>query len=165
MTPLMAFWPYQALFYFLGIVSGALIHHTTYIHGEWHIQAPNIIRTHTAISFCLALGTSFTQSTCFEAIFRTATSMFWGYLLGVIISITVYRVFFHPLTRTGFPGPWYAPISKIWHVWAARSGQNHLVLAALHQKYGDFVRTGMYHEEYTSRWSLYRLFCSEQSLN
>lgn len=144
--------PYQLLFYFIGAVSGVLIHRTLFIHGEWHIQAPMIIIIHTTIASCLALGTHFAENTGLEAVLRALVSISWGYLPGLITSIFVYRMFFHPLTRAGFPGPWYAPISKIWHVWSARQGQNHLVLAALHEKYGDFVRTGMLLVDTRSRW-------------
>lgn len=150
MVPLMTPWsfvPYEALFYFVGTVSGVLLHRTILIHGEWHVQAPKIIVIHTAIVLCVTLGTLFTQNTSLETVFRALVPISRGYLPGMIISIVIYRVFLHPLTRADFPGPWYAPISKIWHVWAARQGQNHLVLAVLHEKYGDFVRTGMLYAE------------------
>ncbi|CAN8097825.1 unnamed protein product [Discula destructiva] len=84
---------------------------------------------------------SFTQTTAHDLLSRFL-SVHNGYLTGLTFSVVVYRVFLHPLTQAGFPGPWYAPISKIWNVWAARHRKNHLVLHALNQKYGDFVRTG-----------------------
>ncbi|KAK2745695.1 hypothetical protein FQN57_003592 [Myotisia sp. PD_48] len=51
-------------------------------------------------------------------------------------------LFFHRLTIAGFRGPKIASVTKIWHMWKCRSSKNHLVLDELHQKYGDFVRTG-----------------------
>ncbi|KAF4511026.1 hypothetical protein G6O67_002864 [Ophiocordyceps sinensis] len=121
---------HQASFYMLGIVCGILIHRGVFVHGEWHVQTPHIVLTHICmVSLQPLLPSPFPP-------------VFWGYSTGIVLSILVYRVFFHRLTKAGFPGPWWAPISKIWHVWLARKSQNHLVLDALHDKYGDIVRTG-----------------------
>ncbi|KAJ5936120.1 benzoate 4-monooxygenase cytochrome P450 [Penicillium verhagenii] len=63
-----------------------------------------------------------------------------AYLVALFSSITTYRLFFHRLNS--FPGPIWARISKIGHVWKARKSQNHLFLKEMREKYGDFVRTG-----------------------
>lgn len=126
----------------LGMLLGFAVHRLLLIRGEWHIQAPAIIVAHLSAFFGLLLMRSFTQTTAHDLLSRLL-SVHNGYLTGLTFSVVVYRVFLHPLTQAGFPGPWYAPISKIWNVWAARHRKNHLVLHALNQKYGDFVRTGM----------------------
>ncbi|ROV92800.1 hypothetical protein VMCG_09091 [Cytospora schulzeri] len=144
MANLMDTWPYgyyQALFYALGVTCGIIIHYSIFIHGEWHIQAPHIIISHASTALFLILGSRFAPDET-AVVCGILNSIFWGYLPGIVLSIIFYRVFFHRLTKAGFPGPWYAPMSKIWHVWAARKSQNHLVLAKLHERYGDFVRTG-----------------------
>ena len=54
--------------------------------------------------------------------------------------MTVYRLFLHPLKQ--YPGPIMASLSKLYHAWHARNGQQYLFLERLHLEYGDFVRTG-----------------------
>ncbi|RDW83071.1 hypothetical protein BP5796_04562 [Coleophoma crateriformis] len=58
------------------------------------------------------------------------------------LSLITYRVFFHPLHN--FPGPFAARLSKFWCLsQAAASGMRwHRVNVQLHEKYGDYVRTG-----------------------
>jgi hypothetical protein len=65
--------------------------------------------------------------------------------LGLFASLAIYRLYFHRLHR--FPGPWVARLSRWYAVErAASSGlQYHLELQKLHQRYGDFVRTGNIH--------------------
>ncbi|KAI1384223.1 cytochrome P450 [Hypoxylon trugodes] len=126
----------------LGIIIGLIAHHRVFIYGEWHIYAPQIIVSHgvTIISLLVArlwLGRSNTGLAA-----GTMLTVFYCYLCSLTTSIIVYRVFFHQLTRAGFAGPWYARISTIWHVWAARKAKNHLILEKLYREYGDFIRTG-----------------------
>lgn len=111
-----------------GGIIGLIMHHCLFIHGEWHIQAPDILLYHILCFYCLSW------------IFETAWWIIFGYLVALFSSICVYRLFFHRLNH--FPGPVCARITKIWHMWKARTCQNHLVLEGLHQTYGDFVRTG-----------------------
>ncbi|KAM4059087.1 cytochrome p450 [Hirsutella rhossiliensis] len=126
----------------MGLVVGVLAHVCLFIRGEWHLQTPQIALSHSALYLaCPALAAVCRGSVLCGLLDMVARGS-WGYLPGLVGSIVLYRVFFHPLTAAGFPGPWYARVSKLWHVWAARHSKNHLVLAHLHAKYGDFVRTG-----------------------
>lgn len=132
----------QRLHCVLGFFAGILAHHGAFIHGEWHLRAPHIFLSHAAfISILFTAKWFYSESELGYTISAIAT-IFHCYLLSLITSIVSYRVLFHRLTRAGFKGPWYAPISKLWHVWAARNGKNYLLLARLHSQYGDFVRTG-----------------------
>ncbi|TGJ87545.1 hypothetical protein E0Z10_g1202 [Xylaria hypoxylon] len=63
-----------------------------------------------------------------------------SYCTGLFTSAIVYRQYFHRLRY--FPGPWEAKITKLWHVWKCRGGQNHLFIDELHHKYGSIIRTG-----------------------
>ncbi|KAI5861150.1 cytochrome P450 [Durotheca rogersii] len=65
-----------------------------------------------------------------------------AFLGGFYGSMLLYRAFFHPLRK--FPGPAAARLSNAYHFTiAARTNmQYHLHLQKLHQRYGDFVRTG-----------------------
>jgi hypothetical protein len=65
------------------------------------------------------------------------------FLLSLWTSILVYRAFFHPLNK--FPGPVPAKLSKLWALTQLiKTGMKwYQVDAALHKKYGDYVRTGL----------------------
>ncbi|KAK5993999.1 Cytochrome P450 monooxygenase FCK2 [Cladobotryum mycophilum] len=125
-----------------GALCGFAVHHGIFIRGEWHVKAPRIVVGHVLMFLTLHLLGYLTQGTSLFAVGHGFVLMSYGYLPGLFLSMTVYRVFFHRLTREGFPGPWYAPISKLWHVWACRDSMNHVLLDKLHKQYGDFVRTG-----------------------
>lgn len=57
-----------------------------------------------------------------------------------IITIALYRLYFHPLSS--IPGPRLAALSNIWHAHHARSGRMYTLGKTLHQKYGPVVRVG-----------------------
>ncbi|KXX73194.1 Pisatin demethylase [Madurella mycetomatis] len=59
------------------------------------------------------------------------------FLLGVI-SVIVYRRFFHPLKDV--PGPALASVSRMWHIYHILKGDQNLELVGLHEKYGHFIR-------------------------
>lgn len=116
------------IYLLVGAALGLCLHHGLFIHGEWHVRAPQVVAYHFAFSAALILVTP---------------KVYWliaGYLLAMFSSIVIYRVFFHQLKN--FPGPGWARITKIWHAWKARHRQNYLLLEKLHHQYGDFVRTG-----------------------
>ncbi|GAQ42509.1 benzoate 4-monooxygenase cytochrome P450 [Aspergillus niger] len=63
------------------------------------------------------------------------------FTLAFTTSLIVYRLFFHRLHN--FPGPLQARLSRLYLVARTyRSLQLHVELERLHQRYGDFVRTG-----------------------
>lgn len=55
-----------------------------------------------------------------------------------LLSIAVYRLFFHPLARV--PGPKLAAVSTLWLAYHSRKGKNHTFQPNLHRKYGPIVR-------------------------
>jgi hypothetical protein len=119
---------------------GIFMHLCIFIHGEWHIRAPVILLGH---SF-LVLAIVFYNIYLLEAhSWRQTILLISGYFTSLLLSILTYRVFFHRLSKAGFPGPLWARFSKIPHLWHCRQSQNHLYLESLHRKYGDFVRTGI----------------------
>ncbi|KAK7701449.1 hypothetical protein SLS57_011734 [Botryosphaeria dothidea] len=62
-------------------------------------------------------------------------------LTGLYTSIAVRRLFLSPLRK--FPGPWQARLSKFYQMHLeAKNMQLMVETQKLHQKYGDFVRTG-----------------------
>ncbi|RMJ19152.1 hypothetical protein CDV36_001147 [Fusarium kuroshium] len=58
----------------------------------------------------------------------------------MLLWAVVYRLLFHPLAR--YPGPFLHRISIIPCIWYAYKGSRHVVLAKLHEEYGDIVRYG-----------------------
>ena len=133
---------------FAGVLAGISIHHGLFIHGEWHLQAPDIISVHvTALILSLALGAFVSKPDVFQ-LMPTLGLLWLSYLLSLFTSIGLYRIAFHRLSRARFPGPVFARLSKIWHAWACRDSRNYKVLEGLNKTYGDFVRTGEYLESY-----------------
>lgn len=126
----------------LGVVCGFTIHHGIFRNGEWHVYAPRIIVGHAWIFFAIILASYIGRGHVLGLVCNMLLWATYGYLPGLMLSIAMYRVFFHRLTKADFPGPWYARITKMWHVWACRYSKNHVVLDSMYQKYGDFVRTG-----------------------
>jgi tryprostatin B 6-hydroxylase len=119
----------------LGAFTGLIVHHGFFKHGEWHVHTPTIVVSHAVVFAC-----SWTLSIYTGTLNYILPSL--GYLTILFTSIILYRSFFNRLSHTAIPGPWYAQVSKLWHVWAARKSKNYLVLDSLHKTYGDFVRTG-----------------------
>jgi tryprostatin B 6-hydroxylase len=71
---------------------------------------------------------------------RNSATIFTSYLASLFLSITVYRLAFHPLRR--FPGPFPAKVTKLYGPWLARHRRLHEEFRSLHQKHGAFVRVG-----------------------
>lgn len=65
------------------------------------------------------------------------------HILGIYISILLYRGLFHRLLR--FPGPILAKLSNFYVTsLSAKSFQLYKEVEKLHKRYGDYVRIGMY---------------------
>ncbi|GKT57817.1 cytochrome P450 [Colletotrichum tofieldiae] len=136
---------YQSvLVYGLGLLCGFAVHRGIFIHGEWHVQAPQILLGHLWLFSCFAGLSRCYSGTAIGELSHALLILSAGYLPGLFTSIALYRVIFHQLSTAGFKGPWYARITKLWHIWACRGCKNHLVLEKLHEQYGDFVRTGVF---------------------
>lgn len=74
---------------------------------------------------------------------RTSFFVVGCFLLSLWASMLLYRAFFHPLNK--FPGPSPAKLSKLWALTqTAKTGLRwYQVDTSLHQRYGDYVRTGL----------------------
>lgn len=125
---------------YVAFVLGVLSHNCLFIYGEWHMQAPTILKAYFVLSLAVLLmelkygARSFLES-LMASVYIIAT-----YAIAIFTSITIYRKFFHRLRN--FPGPWMAGITKFWHTYQCIGSQNHLLLDDMYQKYGPFVRTG-----------------------
>ena len=126
----------------VGALAGVLMHLGFFIRGELHVHAPQILLVHALSFVCSFVGGVYYGKWDHSAVFFNAIAISISYCVTLFTSITLYRLIFHRLARARFPGPIGARITKLWHVWACRGSKNHLVLAGLKRKYGDFVRTG-----------------------
>ncbi|KAF2682000.1 cytochrome P450 [Lentithecium fluviatile CBS 122367] len=120
-------------------VLGVATHLAIFIRGEWHMQAPFLVKFYLFVWIAIFAIQIYYGSTSREASVSTG-SLSLCYALGLFTSISIYRRYFHRLRH--FPGPWAAGITKFWHVWKCRNGKNYLVIEQLHKKYGPIIRTG-----------------------
>lgn len=56
----------------------------------------------------------------------------------IIITIAIRRRYFSSLSHV--PGPFWASITRLWHVYHIYQGDHNTTLLALHERYGHFVR-------------------------
>ncbi|KAI8625987.1 cytochrome P450 [Xylariaceae sp. FL1651] len=118
---------------------GFLSHIIIFIRGEWHMFGYLLVKTHAIVAFALLCAGCFYYEDFGVAAHATG-SVICSYLVSLFISIAVYRTFFHRLRR--FPGPRVASVTKLWHAWKCRNGNNHLLLEELARRYGPIIRTG-----------------------
>lgn len=69
-------------------------------------------------------------------------AILYGLVLFILflMIISLYRLFFHPLSRV--PGPKTAAWSNVWLAWHARNGRVRELGKTLHRRYGPVVRVG-----------------------
>ncbi|KAL2259505.1 hypothetical protein VTK26DRAFT_6795 [Humicola hyalothermophila] len=134
--------PAPAVTAIAGAAIGLVAHLGFFIRGEWHVYAPQIFLFHSLLFGSLSAGAWYYHGSELGQLFADFLLGGLCYVVTLLTSILTYRVYFHPLTRAGFKGPWYMRISKLAHVWACRTSLNHLILDEIHKKYGDFARTG-----------------------
>ena len=118
---------------------GLLAHQLLFIRGEWHLTAPTVLSVHVVLALLL-IGTEIRFDGNVKSSNVYGLDSIICYLISLFTSIAVYRIYFHRLRH--FPGPRFAAVSKLWHVWQCRDSRNHLLLERLSKEYGNFVRTG-----------------------
>lgn len=124
----------------LSVFAGIFSHNAIFIRGEWHLQIPRILLAHSFLWICTSCAIQYSSDTTFGQSLQKATFLFVLYTTALFTSMTVYRLFFHRLSR--FPGPKLAAVTKLWHVYQVRHSTNHLLMTRLYKEYGTIVRTG-----------------------
>ena len=124
----------------LAVLAGFISHIAFFIHGEHHLQAPNIFRTYIAMTVSLFLLERISVSTNFREAAIAVTLVLASYSTALFTSVTIYRTIFHKLNS--FQGPFLAKVTKFWNVAKAMHSTNYRLMDDLHRQYGDFVRTG-----------------------
>lgn len=114
-------------------------HHLIFRHVElWPMQL--LALTTALFSIDVSLRHSVSKTTLFPDAAKLAYVDLAVWTLGVLISIGVYRLFFHRLRH--FPGPKAWAVSKFALMTTDAKGLRPRALEEAHKKYGDVVRTG-----------------------
>jgi tryprostatin B 6-hydroxylase len=121
-------------------VLGVASHVLYFNRGEHHLWSPTYLQLFTAsvIGSVVAL-TKYSEFPLSTAVSITST-VAASYLFGVYTSLIIYRVWLSPLNK--FPGPWQAKIAGVWLTSQMLKHDGYLKFAALHKKYGKYVRIG-----------------------
>lgn len=122
----------------LAAIGGVLSHLAIYIRGYRYRQALAIVLTHLALG--VALAVFFTRKQGLNQGLRLAAATWVSYHAGLALSISIYRVWFHPLRH--IPGPFGANISKLHNVIWAQDGKIHEHHTEWARKWGPVVRIG-----------------------
>ncbi|KAH8886202.1 cytochrome P450 [Thozetella sp. PMI_491] len=120
-------------------IIGIASHLLFWIRGIWDPYASTILGAHL-VGYIILSAQQVWQHGTFMHGLATSTAVSISYLASLFISVTVYRLVFHPLRH--FPGPFAAKVTKAYGIWMARNGKMHEEHLSLCEKYGDFVRTG-----------------------
>lgn len=115
-------------------------HHLALRKGEWHLKAPMLLTTWLMSYPLLLVAELVIGAKSFGGSALNTILTLGCFTIVSFASIAVYRLFFHQLGA--FPGPVMARATKLWHARKCLQGKNYLVLDELHQKYGEYVRTG-----------------------
>lgn len=125
-------------------LTGVALHHLFFKHVEVDKRPASTAASFFAAYFLLAnaLPRISSEYAGFSRSYTVAFLAWASLVLSLWTSILVYRAFFHPLKN--FPGPFGARLSKFWSLNKVLETNIrwYRTLDALHQQYGDFVRTG-----------------------
>lgn len=123
-----------------GAVIGVTSHVLYWSRGLKTPQSSRIFYSHLVIFIIIAASTIKTHGLLPGLL--VAWAVCGSYMAGLFTSMTIYRVFFHRLSR--FPGPFPGKVSKLYSVWLARNSKLYQEVSDMCDKYGDIVRTGMF---------------------
>jgi hypothetical protein len=107
-----------------------------------HHRQPDTLATYFAVAV-LVLTLLATASSA-DHFLQGFVKAFFVYHATMASSIVLYRLSpFHPLAK--YPGPVVLRLSRLYALYIAYGGNQHIYYDLLHQRYGDIVRTGPNH--------------------
>ena len=129
-------------FPYLGLcaLAGLFSHLVYFIRGEHHLHSAFYGGLLAALFITITSLQVHLYSFPFQQAFINTSAIVAAYGAALFSSITIYRIFFHPLRH--FPGPKAMGISKLAHILRSRRLDNQHQMDQLQRAYGDFVRTG-----------------------
>lgn len=130
-------WPIGA------IISGVALHLLLYRHGEWDVKSLGVAQTYGLLILISCVIARMPVLDRLEIVTPTnwAFKSLGYHILGIYLSILLYRGFWHRLS--GFPGPYLAKYSNFYVTsLSAKNFQLYDEVEKLHLKYGDYVRIG-----------------------
>jgi hypothetical protein len=119
---------------------GVLSHLTYFIHGEHHRYTVQYTQVLFFTPLFASLGLHYFGGYTPSDAFTTVAVVSGAFLGGLFTSMTIYRIFFHPLRN--FPGPLGARVTKFWHSSKLAKRDNYKLYERLLKAYGPFVRIG-----------------------
>lgn len=122
------------------VIAGAATHSLFFNRDEHHMYGLRYLQIYSLIFFAAILASVGIEGLTISHACAVVAPFGGFYFSGLYGSLVIYRVFFHPLKE--FPGPLATRISSL--SFSARLARldAHKKVAALHEKYGDFVRVG-----------------------
>lgn len=131
--------PDSTVFFLLGVS----LHNLVLKNGEWDLAVFKILTSAAAAPFALALCHMYLSGsgTTFSSALWKSSYLTGSLILGIYLSMIVYRAAFHRLKR--FPGPFLARLSNFYITGVVfGTHQEFVELDKLHKRYGDVVRIG-----------------------
>lgn len=123
------------------LLLGVALHFFVLRKGEWDLEVFKILTAAAVGPFALAVWQTALHGVTFSSALWRSYYLGGILILGIYLSMTIYRVSFHRLRR--FPGPFMARISGFYITGVVfRSHKEYLELDKLHKQYGDVVRIG-----------------------
>lgn len=125
----------------LAALFGSLFHILIARHGEIERYLLSLIFTFFSTNgLCFSFFRFYLSQSLLHSL-RNATALHAAFLAGLLASIVIYRLFFHPLRH--FPGHWTAKVSRLYASYiVARTAKMHYAVQAMHAAFGDVVRVG-----------------------
>ena len=126
--------------------AGVVLHATVFAgHREWDRHSANILSSACVLFAATVISAAVVGNASWTSSFACMSVMTASFVSGLLSSMTVYRLLFHPLRS--FPGPIAARITSLWTI-----KQNvpdldlYVKMRSLHDRYGDFVRISRFGE-------------------
>lgn len=135
----------------LGGATGVTVHLTIFRPGEWDTKSWSILLTYTLLALGFFGLEEYLESCGPDGVRMVNTYLelkrFWSvqlvsfHIMGLFLSMIIYRVFFHRLRE--FPGPFLAKLSTLYvTVVLKRKFRLFDEVESLHKQHGDYVRLG-----------------------
>jgi tryprostatin B 6-hydroxylase len=122
------------------MVAGVSTHLGYFIRGEHHLYGTKYIQIFIILFINAIFLNIYVAKETLGNAFVKSTQVAICYLIGLYVSLLVYRAFFHPLNR--FPGPFGNKLGNLWFSTKLGNADAYKKVLNLHKKYGPFVRVG-----------------------